>query len=167
MPANDEDFFGMLPPANFADHIGGLHWAMGEGILHVKADTRGHATFQKTLQLPLVFRRHGNNRHREIGVKAENPCVRQVHARGFSSALATNHRDGARRASGFEEIAEHGEETHLVFGGLAFCCDQHDFPFEPRDVLDFVLDVEHVDGHHVAFGATCGRRTGPAHRVNV
>src|SRR5689334_20247577 len=154
VPAHNKDFFRMLAPANLSDNIGSLHGATRKRILHVEAHAWRDAPLDKSLQLTLIFPGHGHNRNGEVRVKAQNPRVRQVHAGGLSSALPADDRDRARRSSRFQKIAEHGEEAHFISIRLALRRDQRDFSFEARHLLDFVLNVEHVDGHYVALSAS-------------
>src|SRR5215472_1951583 len=42
MSTDYENFFRMLAPANFPDHVGCIHRAVGKRILHVEADARRH-----------------------------------------------------------------------------------------------------------------------------
>src|SRR5215472_12976704 len=58
--ANYKNFLRMFAPANLADHVGGLDGTIGKRVLHIEAHPRRHAAFEETLQLPLVFSRHGH-----------------------------------------------------------------------------------------------------------
>src|SRR5271155_4573715 len=120
MPAHDNNFFRILGTANISDDIRGIHWAIGNAILHIDLQPRYLAALKITFELFLILRRHAYNRNVEIGVEAEGSRVRQMHSGGLPSALASNHRDRSGIVRCFQEIAELSESLHSIRGRVAF-----------------------------------------------
>src|SRR5258708_6588693 len=166
MCADNQDLFGIFAAANFADHVGALHWSIRKRILDIEASARSDSRIYVALELALIFGGHGHHRDGEIRVKAENPSMRQVHSAGFSAALATDYNQHARFCRRTQKIAE-TRESIRTSSRIAFCHDQRDFAFQPSDFFHFVIEVEHIHGDDFAFDATgCGRAS-PAHGIDV
>ena len=81
--------------------------------------------------------------------------------------MPADDREHSRRSRGFEKIAEQREEIHFILRGLPFCGDQSNLPFQARDILELVFDVEHIYSNHVAFGSSGRRRTRPSHGIDL
>src|SRR5258705_7824448 len=128
MCADNQDLFGIFAAANFADHVGAVHWSVGKRILDIEARARSDSGIYVTLELALIFGGHGDHRDGEVRVKAENSGVRQVHSAGFSAALTTdyNQRSGFCRRT--QKIAE-ARESIPTSSRIAFCPDQRAFAF--------------------------------------
>jgi len=81
--------------------------------------------------------------------------------------LPADHRDCSCLTSSFQKVTELREEHHEIFAGLSFCDDQRDFALQPCDILYLIVDIEHVDGHDIAFSTSRRRRARPAHGIHV
>src|SRR5712671_4437942 len=87
MCADNQDLLGIFAAANFADHVGAVHWSVRKRILDIEASARSDSPIYVAFELALIFGGHGDHGDGEIRVKAENSGVRQIHSAGFSAAL--------------------------------------------------------------------------------
>lgn len=163
MPADHNDFFGMLATRNFADDIGAFDGAAGELILEVHADADGFAFEQITLDLALVFAGESANRHCEILGEAEDAGVGQVEAFGPEAVVAADDREGAFLVGGVQELADLGEDGTEASFRPALRPEENNFTAKRFGVLDGGVEIEDVDRREIGFDAARGGGTGPAH----
>src|SRR5882762_5639736 len=95
MCADDQDLLGIFAAANFADHVGALHWSIRKRILDIETSARSDSGIYIALELALIFGGHGDHGDGEIRVKTENSRVRQAHSAGLAAALTTDYKQHA------------------------------------------------------------------------
>ena len=93
--------------------------------------------------------------------------MRKVHPRGLRSRLAPDHRDRSSFPGRLQEISEDGKQGIFILLWRTLDDHQHNLPGKPRSILDLFFDVEEIRGYHFAFRASCGRRSGPPHRIHM
>src|SRR3984957_6328654 len=126
----------MLCATNLADNIRSLHRHVRERILNIEVNARPYSAIEIALKLPLVFRRHRDDRSLKVGIKAEDSGVRQIPALRFATALAANARDDTGWGGRSDEVRHTDEVLHSGPPvGLPSHDHQRDFSFEVRDVL--------------------------------
>src|SRR5216117_974462 len=110
MSTDDENLFRMLASTNFADDVCCFDRTICERILHVDIHARSDTAFDQAFQLALVLVGHRNDGNCKIGVKTENPRVRQIHAGGTRSALPTNYGDNTCTRERLKKISKVRED---------------------------------------------------------
>ena len=73
MRAYDEDLLRIFTAANLTDHVSAFHRPIRERVLNIESRAGDYSRIHIPLQLALVFRGHGHDRNRKVGVEAENP----------------------------------------------------------------------------------------------